>query len=181
MLHSEFAMTDLVSLNYFLGISAQRTASGMFLLQSKFAEEILEWAHMQNCNSYRTYVDTESKLGPDGDPVADSTISQSRRCSLRILRYVRGTVNYGLQLHVSSTAQLTAYTDVDWVVCCNTSIIHIAVEAKYELLPQAGALPNTRSSSNEMRLLAMYVPEHGRGSSVPIDLFMAFALTSQSN
>ncbi|GKE45033.1 ribonuclease H-like domain-containing protein [Tanacetum coccineum] len=52
----------------------------------------------------------------------------------RILRYVRGTVNYGLQLHVSSTAQLTAYTDVDWVVCCNTSIIHIAVEAKYEVL-----------------------------------------------
>nr|GEW96654.1 putative reverse transcriptase domain-containing protein [Tanacetum cinerariifolium] len=45
----------------------------------------------------------------------------------------------------------------------------------------AGALPNTRSSLNEMRPLAMYVPEPGRGSSIPIDLFMAFALTSQSN
>ncbi|GJS84052.1 hypothetical protein Tco_0750593 [Tanacetum coccineum] len=31
-----------------------------------------------------------------------------------------------------------------------------------------------------MRPLAMYVPEPGRGSSVPIDLFTAFALTSQS-
>ncbi|GJT41394.1 hypothetical protein Tco_0941259 [Tanacetum coccineum] len=31
-----------------------------------------------------------------------------------------------------------------------------------------------------MRPLAMYVPELGRGSSVPIDLFAAFALTSQS-
>ncbi|GJV06256.1 hypothetical protein Tco_1343912 [Tanacetum coccineum] len=28
-----------------------------------------------------------------------------------------------------------------------------------------------------MRPLAMYVPEPGRGSSVPIDLFTAFALT----
>ncbi|GKC12400.1 hypothetical protein Tco_1009182 [Tanacetum coccineum] len=31
-----------------------------------------------------------------------------------------------------------------------------------------------------MRPLAMYVPEPGRGSSVPIDLFTAFALTSQN-
>ncbi|GJY59736.1 ribonuclease H-like domain-containing protein [Tanacetum coccineum] len=38
-LHSEFAMKDLGSLNYFLGISAQRSASDLFLSQSKFAEE----------------------------------------------------------------------------------------------------------------------------------------------
>nr|GEY49441.1 pentatricopeptide repeat-containing protein [Tanacetum cinerariifolium] len=36
------------------------------------------------------------------------------------------------------------------------------------------------SSSNEMCPLAMYVPELGRGSSIPIDLFTAFAFTSQS-
>ncbi|GKB26257.1 ribonuclease H-like domain-containing protein [Tanacetum coccineum] len=42
LLHSEFAMTDLGSLNYFLGVSAQRSKSGLFLSQSKFAEEILE-------------------------------------------------------------------------------------------------------------------------------------------
>ncbi|GKC57007.1 ribonuclease H-like domain-containing protein [Tanacetum coccineum] len=43
----EFAMTDLGSLNFFLGISAQRSSSGLFLSQSKFAaEEILsESAH----------------------------------------------------------------------------------------------------------------------------------------
>ncbi|GKA84278.1 ribonuclease H-like domain-containing protein [Tanacetum coccineum] len=37
LLHGEFAMTDLGSLNYFLGISAQRSKSGLFLSQSKFA------------------------------------------------------------------------------------------------------------------------------------------------
>ncbi|GKG32212.1 ribonuclease H-like domain-containing protein, partial [Tanacetum coccineum] len=31
----------------------------------------------------------------------------------RILHYVRGTLDYGMQLHVSSTTQLSAYTDVD--------------------------------------------------------------------
>ncbi|GJW68206.1 ribonuclease H-like domain-containing protein [Tanacetum coccineum] len=35
----------------------------------------------------------------------------------RILRYVRGTLNHGLQLHVSSASQLTAFTDVDWAGC----------------------------------------------------------------
>nr|GEU39280.1 ribonuclease H-like domain-containing protein [Tanacetum cinerariifolium] len=36
----------------------------------------------------------------------------------RILRYVRGTIDHGLQLHVSSTALLTAYTDAaDWAGC----------------------------------------------------------------
>ncbi|GKD34443.1 ribonuclease H-like domain-containing protein, partial [Tanacetum coccineum] len=64
-LHSEFAMTNLGSLNYFLGISAQRSATGLFLSQSQFAEETLEQAHMQNCNPCQTPVDTESKLGSD--------------------------------------------------------------------------------------------------------------------
>ncbi|GJX16792.1 ribonuclease H-like domain-containing protein [Tanacetum coccineum] len=35
----------------------------------------------------------------------------------RILLYVRGTIDYGLELYVSNTAQLTAYTDADWTGC----------------------------------------------------------------
>ncbi|GKA90445.1 hybrid signal transduction histidine kinase M, partial [Tanacetum coccineum] len=38
-LHAEFSMTDLGSLNYFLGISVTRNASGMFLSQQKYATE----------------------------------------------------------------------------------------------------------------------------------------------
>ncbi|GKD46475.1 ribonuclease H-like domain-containing protein, partial [Tanacetum coccineum] len=53
----------------------------MFLLQSKYVEEILERAHMKHCNPYRTPVDTESKLGPDGDTVSDSTLYRSLEAS----------------------------------------------------------------------------------------------------
>ncbi|GJS96544.1 ribonuclease H-like domain-containing protein [Tanacetum coccineum] len=45
----------------------------------------------------------------------------------RILRYVRGTIDHGLQLHVSSTSQLTTYTDADWAGCPVTR----SAEAEY--------------------------------------------------
>ncbi|GJT28364.1 ribonuclease H-like domain-containing protein [Tanacetum coccineum] len=114
-LHSEFAMTDLGSLNYFLGISAQRSASGLFLSQSKFAEEILERAHMQNCNPCRTPVDTESKLGSDGDPISDPALYCSLAGALQYLTFTRPDLSY--TLHVSSTTQLSAYTDANWAGC----------------------------------------------------------------
>ncbi|GKA72806.1 ribonuclease H-like domain-containing protein [Tanacetum coccineum] len=38
----------------------------------------------------------------------------------RILRYVRGTLDYGLQLYSSSTSSLVAYSDADWAGCPTT-------------------------------------------------------------
>ncbi|GJR16357.1 ribonuclease H-like domain-containing protein [Tanacetum coccineum] len=60
----------------------KRTASGMFLSRSKFVEEILERAHIQKCNPCKTLVDTESKLGHDGDPTSDPTLYRSLASAL---------------------------------------------------------------------------------------------------
>jgi hypothetical protein len=38
----------------------------------------------------------------------------------RLLRYLRGTVDYGLLLHRSSSADLVVYTDADWGGCPDT-------------------------------------------------------------
>jgi hypothetical protein len=38
----------------------------------------------------------------------------------RILRYLRGTPNFGLLLRRSSASDLVAYTDVDWAGCPDT-------------------------------------------------------------
>ncbi|GKC45507.1 ribonuclease H-like domain-containing protein [Tanacetum coccineum] len=70
-------MTDLGPLNYFLGISVSRDSSGLFLSQKKYVVEILNRAHMVNCNPSRTPIDTESKLGSDSDPVSDPTLYRS--------------------------------------------------------------------------------------------------------
>nr|GEW98293.1 ribonuclease H-like domain-containing protein [Tanacetum cinerariifolium] len=151
-IHMEFGMTDLGALNY-LGISVTRDSIGMFLSQKKYALELLKMAHMANCNPTRTLIDTESKLGSDGDPISDPTLyrgivgglqyltftrpnisyavqqvflhmhdhREPHLASLkRVLRYVRGTLDFGLQLDASITGSLVAYTNADWAGCPTT-------------------------------------------------------------
>ncbi|GJX30302.1 ribonuclease H-like domain-containing protein [Tanacetum coccineum] len=96
-LHAEFAMADLGLLNYFLGISATRTTSGIFLSQTKYATEILERAHMLNCNPCRTPVDTEKKLGPEGSLVTDPTLYRSLAGALQYLTFTRPDLSYAVQ------------------------------------------------------------------------------------
>nr|GFC57218.1 ribonuclease H-like domain-containing protein [Tanacetum cinerariifolium] len=141
-------MTDLGALNYFLGISATRSSTGLFLSQKKYACELFERANMVNCNPLRTPVDTDSKQGLEGVAVQDPTLYRSLAGGLqyltftrpdlsyavqqiclymhdpwephltalkRILRYVQGTVDFGLQLYASAT----------------TSLVGSSVEAEY--------------------------------------------------
>ncbi|GKD98705.1 ribonuclease H-like domain-containing protein [Tanacetum coccineum] len=128
---------DLGPLNYFLGISATRTTSGLYLSQSKYASEILERDCMLNYNPCRTLADSEKKLGPEGTPVLDPTLYRSLARALQyltftrpdlsydvkqfclymqdpqkphlnalkhVLRYVRGTMDLGLELYQSLTS-----------------------------------------------------------------------------
>nr|GEY92436.1 ribonuclease H-like domain-containing protein [Tanacetum cinerariifolium] len=96
-LHAEFAMIDLGPLNYFLGISATRTTSGIFLSQKKYATEILEQAQILNCNPCRTPIDTEKKLGPEGSPITDPTLYRSLAGSLQYLTFTRPDLSYAVQ------------------------------------------------------------------------------------
>ncbi|GJU72826.1 ribonuclease H-like domain-containing protein [Tanacetum coccineum] len=97
-LHQEFSMTDLGSLNYFLGISISRDSSGI-----------------------RIPIDTESKLRADGDHVSDPTLYRSLAGSLQYLTFTRPDISYAVQqLFSSSTTNLVAYPDADWAGCPTT-------------------------------------------------------------
>ncbi|GJX28338.1 ribonuclease H-like domain-containing protein [Tanacetum coccineum] len=111
-------MKDLGSLNYFLGIFVTRDSSGLFLSQKKYVVEILKRAYMVTCNPCRTPVDTESKLGADGDSVSDPTLYRSLTGSFNIS--YAGTLDYGLHLFSSSTTDLVAYSNADWAGCPTT-------------------------------------------------------------
>ncbi|GJT56462.1 ribonuclease H-like domain-containing protein [Tanacetum coccineum] len=90
LLHVEFAMTDLGPLNYFLG---------------------------------RFNVDTDRSSLDEGINVQQLCLymhdprEPHLNAMKRVLRYLRGTTDLGLQLFRSTTSQLIAYSDADWVGC----------------------------------------------------------------
>ncbi|GKE37780.1 ribonuclease H-like domain-containing protein, partial [Tanacetum coccineum] len=105
--HPDYIITSGVcydifgSAKLFSGISVTRDSLGLFLSPKKYAVEIIEKAHMVNYNISRTPIDTESKLGSDGDLVSNPTLYRSL-------------------LFSSSTTDLVAYSDADWVGCPTT-------------------------------------------------------------
>nr|GFB26095.1 ribonuclease H-like domain-containing protein [Tanacetum cinerariifolium] len=75
------------------------------------------------CNPWRTPIDTDSKLSTDVQQVCLFMHDPREPHFLalkRILRYVRGTLSYGLQLYSSTTSTLVAYSDADWAGCPTT-------------------------------------------------------------
>ncbi|KAJ9546650.1 hypothetical protein OSB04_019193 [Centaurea solstitialis] len=96
-LSSEFPMSDLGPLSFFLGIAASRSQSGLFLSQSAFAQEILARADMVSCNPCSTPADTRTKLAIDGEPVPDPTLYRSLAGALQYLTFTRPDIAYAVQ------------------------------------------------------------------------------------
>nr|GEY45225.1 hypothetical protein [Tanacetum cinerariifolium] len=122
-LHNEFDMTDLGELNYFLGISATRHSTGLFLSQKQYTIELLAHVHITNCNPSRTPVDTDSKLGPEVQQIClymHDPCEPHLAALKHILRYIRGTLDFGFHLYSSTTISLVGYTDADWAGCPST-------------------------------------------------------------
>ncbi|GKA83785.1 ribonuclease H-like domain-containing protein [Tanacetum coccineum] len=91
-------------------------ASSESLLR-QIIKSLRQEAHMDNCNPSRTPIDTESKPGSDGDLVCLYMHDPREPYFLalkRIMLYVRGNLDYGLQLFSSSTIDLVAYSDANW-------------------------------------------------------------------
>ncbi|KAJ9551722.1 hypothetical protein OSB04_015767 [Centaurea solstitialis] len=96
-LSSEFPMSDLGPLSFFLGIAASRSNHGLFLSQSAFAQEILARADMVSCNPCSTPPDTKTKLAVDGEPVSDPTLYRSLAGALQYLTFTRPDIAYAVQ------------------------------------------------------------------------------------
>jgi hypothetical protein len=59
---SEFEMTDLGLISYFLGIEFLRTSKGLMLHQKKYADEILKKYNMTECTPATTHMEVNLKL-----------------------------------------------------------------------------------------------------------------------
>ncbi|XP_031266694.1 uncharacterized protein LOC116125116 [Pistacia vera] len=61
-MQSEFEMTDLGEMTYFLGMEINQLAYGIFVSQRKYANEILKKFSMKNCNLVSTHLVQNQKL-----------------------------------------------------------------------------------------------------------------------
>ncbi|XP_020680552.1 uncharacterized protein LOC110098160 [Dendrobium catenatum] len=138
-------MRNLGSLHQFLGITAERTSTGLLLHQTKYAESILARAGMTNCKPLETPSNPKTNVSTESPTFSNPTLYRQLVRALqyltltrpdiayavnrasqamhiptevqfsalkRILRYIRGTVHYGLPL-TGNSLTLTSYSDSD--------------------------------------------------------------------
>ncbi|GJR92547.1 ribonuclease H-like domain-containing protein [Tanacetum coccineum] len=125
LLHGEFAMTDLESLHYFLANMQHcnpcrtpiDTESKLGSTGNPVSDPTL-YRSIAGALQYLTFTRPDLSYAMQQVYLYMHNPRDPHFTALkRILRYVRGTINYGLQLYVSSTTQPIAYTDADWAGC----------------------------------------------------------------
>ncbi|GJR32356.1 ribonuclease H-like domain-containing protein [Tanacetum coccineum] len=130
-LHKEFDMTDLGELNYFLGISAVRHSTGLFLSQNKYALQLLErlliWLI---CNTTQTPDDTDSKWVPDGVPVQDPTLYRTVSMGLHIYLYY--APRFGPMLFKSRFVSICMIQEPHLPLSNNTAVVYWVAKKQRE-------------------------------------------------
>ncbi|XP_022019884.2 uncharacterized mitochondrial protein AtMg00810-like [Helianthus annuus] len=105
-LAGEFAMKDLGSLSYFLGIQVTWPENHMFLSQTAYAKDIIHRAGMDSCKPIATPVDTQSKLSAHSGTLHDDpTTYRSLAGALQYLTFTRPDISYAVQqicMHMNS-------------------------------------------------------------------------------
>ncbi|XP_017423587.1 uncharacterized mitochondrial protein AtMg00810-like [Vigna angularis] len=86
VMQSDFEMTDLGKLSYFLGMDFTYTAAGLILHQKKYAKELLGRFGMTVCNSARSLIEVNLKLAKNKtEEDAEETVFKQIVGSLRFL------------------------------------------------------------------------------------------------
>ncbi|CAL9028710.1 unnamed protein product [Prunus brigantina] len=148
---SEFEMSLVGELNYFLGLQIKQSHDGIFISQSKYAKSLVTKFGLEGAKSARTPMSTSAKIHRDllGKSV-DQTLYRSMIGSLlyltasrpdisfsvgvcarfqsdpkeshlfavkRIIKYVSGTIDFGLWYTYDTCVNLVGYSDADWAGC----------------------------------------------------------------
>ncbi|XP_026384114.1 uncharacterized protein LOC113279653 [Papaver somniferum] len=96
-LQNEFALKDLGSLSYFLGIEVTQTSGGLFLSQRCYIEDLLICAHMQGAKPVTTPFSTSTDIHPVDSPLlSDVTLYMSLVGGLHYLSMTRPDISFAV-------------------------------------------------------------------------------------
>ncbi|KAJ9561363.1 hypothetical protein OSB04_006523 [Centaurea solstitialis] len=123
---SQFKMSMMGELTFFLGLQVRQRPHGIFINQAKYVHDLLKRFDFGGSNSAATPMPRNFQLSADssGKPV-DPTLYYPR-CDprdshlpavKRILRYLKGTSDFGLWYPKDSGFELIAYTNSDHAGC----------------------------------------------------------------
>ncbi|XP_019416380.1 PREDICTED: uncharacterized protein LOC109327666 [Lupinus angustifolius] len=94
-LKSEFEMTDLGELAYFLGIEFLKTEKGIMMHQRKYTNDVLERFQIQNCKPASTPVEANMKINETSlENHADTTLYRQIVGCLRFICHSRPEITY---------------------------------------------------------------------------------------
>uniref|UniRef100_A0A2N9F0Q1 Uncharacterized protein n=1 Tax=Fagus sylvatica TaxID=28930 RepID=A0A2N9F0Q1_FAGSY len=147
-LHKDFAVKNLGSLKFFLGIEVLSNPSGVLLSQHRYITDILRRTNMLEAKPIASPMASSTSLSAyEGEPFPDHTLFRSTIGALqylsitrpdiaftvnklsqfmhkptlphwqavkRLLRYLKHTIQFGLQIYRSSCHTLQAFSDADW-------------------------------------------------------------------
>ena len=137
-LAKEFEMKDLGLMHYFLGLEVWQSSEGIFINQGKYAVEIFKRFNMLEGKVMATPMDANLKLLADdsselvdvvqyrqiigpGICFAVNTLSQylvqprwvHLIAAKHVMRYLKGTIDFGLYYDGNHDYRLYGYTDAD--------------------------------------------------------------------
>ncbi|XP_019168035.1 PREDICTED: uncharacterized protein LOC109163785 [Ipomoea nil] len=127
-LASEFKIRDMGAPSFFLGIETVSKDGGLFLSQQRYMRDILSRAGMVDCKPLATpYRSLAGALQYLTVTRPDLSFAVNRVCQhmhspttehwamlKRVLRYVKGTLHFGLFIRPSSSVAVHAFSDSDW-------------------------------------------------------------------
>nr|GEY33698.1 retrovirus-related Pol polyprotein from transposon TNT 1-94 [Tanacetum cinerariifolium] len=117
----EFEMTDIGLMSYYLGIKVKQTDKGIFICQERYDKEILKSGGLNSIQESRwkfalfdMYKSRHPFCGWIDWSFYGRAYDKHLKIAKRIIRYIKGTVDYGMLYSTSIDFKLVGYSDSDW-------------------------------------------------------------------